>query len=87
MKFIIYWMFYSSSLYLLNLNEDQILIKTKIMSEKKPIPFRKRDTPSRVEKRAEKRLQIATNGYLEAQTRKTSGQFVHKPGKQSHYGN
>jgi|JI10StandDraft_1071094.scaffolds.fasta_scaffold350231_2 hypothetical protein len=57
------------------------------MSEKTKIPFRKRNTLSRVEKRAEKRLQIATNGYLAAQSGKTSGHLVHKPGKQSHYGN
>lgn len=57
------------------------------MSEKAKIPFRKRNTLSRVEKRAEKRLQIATNGYLAAQSGKTSGHLVHKPGKQAHYGN
>jgi hypothetical protein len=45
---------------------------------------RKRKGLSRSEKRAERRLQQATNGYLEAQTRKTSGQFVHAPGKQAH---
>jgi hypothetical protein len=55
--------------------------------EKAKIPFRKRKDSSRVEKRAETRLQIATNGYLDAQSRKTSGHLVHKPGKQAHYGN
>lgn len=48
---------------------------------------RKRDNLSRVERRAENRLQRAMNGYLEAQSRKTSGHLVHKPGKQSYYGN
>jgi hypothetical protein len=45
---------------------------------------RKRNKPSRPERRAQRRLEQATNGYIEAQTRKTSGQFVHAPGKQAH---
>ena len=45
---------------------------------------RKRNTLSRPEKRAERRLQIATNGYIAAQSGKTSGHFVRKPGKQAH---
>ncbi len=45
---------------------------------------RKRDTLSRPERRAKRRLEIATNGYIAAQSGKTSGQFVHAPGKQAH---
>lgn len=45
---------------------------------------RKRNTLSRPERRAQRRLEQATGGWAEAQSRKTSGQAVRKPGKIAH---